>query len=543
MLTTRINFGLNIRKGLPPIHAQLRLERKTRVQLQRHLVTTRVDLLGNQISPPARKLRNGIIMSQPRRQKTLTVENMNPHVRTMEYAVRGPIVQRAVQLEHELREGAKKPYPDIIKCNIGDAHAMGQKPLTFLRQVIALCSYPKLLEDSSFPEDAKDRAKRILNGCGGHSIGSYSESTGVEVIRQDVTEYIKRRDGGIPSNPNNIMLSAGASEAIRAVVKLLVSGEGKGRAGIMIPIPQYPLYSATLSEFDAVQINYFLNEDADWSLGTEELQRSIDEARKHCNPRAICIINPGNPTGQVLSRQNIEEIIKFAHKERLFICADEVYQDNVYAKGAEFHSFKKVLTEMGDQYADQELASFHSTSKGFMGECGMRGGYCELVNVDPGIQAQLFKLVSAKLCPTVTGQAVMDVVVNPPQKGEPSYDLFMEEKSFVLSTLAEKAKLVADGFNSVEGVTCNTVMGAMYSFPQIHLPKKAIEAVRKQNLSPDAFYATHFLEEAGVCIVPGSGFGQREGTFHFRMTILPPVDKIKEVMDRFKKFHTKFMET
>ncbi|PIK46982.1 cytosolic alanine aminotransferase [Apostichopus japonicus] len=67
-------------------------------------------------------------------------------------------------------QGAKKPYPDIIKCNIGDAHAMGQKPLTFLRQVIALCSYPKLLEDSSFPEDAKDRAKRILNGCGGHSI-------------------------------------------------------------------------------------------------------------------------------------------------------------------------------------------------------------------------------------------------------------------------------------------------------------------------------------------------------------------------------------
>lgn len=536
----RVTLGINFSRSLPPFSNTTKCTARASLHQQqnRHIV---VAASASCTHPSSRKWRNGIIMAQPRRKKTLTVENMNPHVRTMEYAVRGPIVQRATELEHELSKGAQKPFPDIIKCNIGDAHAMGQRPLTFLRQVIALCTYPKLLDDPSFPEDAKNRARRILEGCGGHSIGSYSESVGVHVIREDVAEYIKRRDGGIPCDPNSIMLSAGASEAIRAVVKLLVCGEGKGRSGIMIPIPQYPLYSATLAEFDAVQVNYYLNESSDWSLDVQELQRSIDDARKHCNPRAICVINPGNPTGQVLSRENIEEIIKFAHKENLFICADEVYQDNVYAKGAKFHSFKKVLTEMGEEYADQELASFHSTSKGFMGECGMRGGYCELVNMDPGIKAQLFKLVSAKLCPTVTGQAVMDVVVNPPKDGEPSYEKFMEEKSFVLSTLAEKAKLVADGFNSVEGVTCNAVMGAMYSFPQIHLPKKAIEAAKKENMAPDAFYATHFLEEAGVCVVPGSGFGQVEGTFHFRMTILPPVDKIKDVMDRFKKFHTSFM--
>lgn len=69
-------------------------------------------------------------------------------------------------------------------------------------------------------------------------------------------------------------------------------------------------------------------------------------------------------TGQVLSRENIEEIIKFAHKENLFIFADEVYQDNVYAKGSKFHSFKKVLMEMGEPYSKVELASFMSCSKG-----------------------------------------------------------------------------------------------------------------------------------------------------------------------------------
>lgn len=90
------------------------------------------------------------------------------------------------------------------------------------------------------------------------------------------------------------------------------------------------------------------------------------------------VINPGNPTGQVLSRDNIEEIIKFAYKERLFIFADEVYQDNIYATGSKFYSFKKVLVEMGEPYSSLELASFMSCSKGYMGECGLRGGYAEV---------------------------------------------------------------------------------------------------------------------------------------------------------------------
>lgn len=88
------------------------------------------------------------------------------------------------------------------------------------------------------------------------------------------------------------------------MLKLLVSGEGKNRTGIMISIPQYPLYSAALAELSAVQINYYLNEEKCWSLDISELQRSLEAARKHCNPRALCIINPGNPTGTVLLLQH-----------------------------------------------------------------------------------------------------------------------------------------------------------------------------------------------------------------------------------------------
>ncbi|KTF79541.1 hypothetical protein cypCar_00032865 [Cyprinus carpio] len=106
------------------------------------------------------------------RERVLTMDTMNPNVKRVEYAVRGPIVQRAVQIERELKMGIKKPFTEVIRANIGDCHAMGQKPITFFRQVLALCSYPDLLEDGKFPEDAKSRARRILQACGGGSLGT-----------------------------------------------------------------------------------------------------------------------------------------------------------------------------------------------------------------------------------------------------------------------------------------------------------------------------------------------------------------------------------
>ncbi|XP_063811601.1 alanine aminotransferase 2-like, partial [Pseudophryne corroboree] len=102
--------------------------------------------------------------------RILTRESMNPRIKKVEYAVRGPIVTRAVELEKELEQGVKKPFTEVIKANIGDAHAMGQKPITFLRQVTAICLYPELLNDNKFPDDVKQKALRILQACGGNSI-------------------------------------------------------------------------------------------------------------------------------------------------------------------------------------------------------------------------------------------------------------------------------------------------------------------------------------------------------------------------------------
>ena len=101
------------------------------------------------------------------------------------------------------------------------------------------------------------------------------------------------------------------SDGIKSVMSLLLTpktGGANEKCGIMIPIPQYPFYSATIAEFGAHPIPYYLNEANGWSLDVEELERAIREARGHCLPRAICVINPGNPTGQVLTRANIEEV-------------------------------------------------------------------------------------------------------------------------------------------------------------------------------------------------------------------------------------------
>uniref|UniRef100_UPI00358EF1D1 alanine aminotransferase 2-like n=1 Tax=Myxine glutinosa TaxID=7769 RepID=UPI00358EF1D1 len=479
--------------------------------------------------------------AEAHRAKVLTLDTMNPRIKNIEYAVLGPIVHRAADIEKQLQRGVKWPFEEVIFANIGDGHAMGQQPITFLRQVVALCTFPELINQDVFPEDVKRRVRKILDACGGRSLGAYSTSQGNESIRIDVAKYIERRDGGIPSDPANIFLTAGANDGISLMLKLLISGSGSERTGVMIPIPQYPLYSALLADLAAVQVNYYLDEEKCWAMDVVELRRALLEARKHCSPKVLCVINPGNPTGQVQSRQCIEDVIRFAAEENLYLMADEVYQDNVYAEGCAFHSFKKVLFEMGPEFSNKvELSSYHSTSKGYVGECGFRGGYMELVNMDPEVKTQLVKLVSVRLCSPVPGQASMDIVVNPPQCGDPSYELFNQEKMTVLNNLALKAQLVEETFNTVPGIHCNPVQGAMYSFPRLDLPSRAVEAAKKCGQDPDMFYCMRLLEETGICVVPGSGFGQIEGTHHFRMTILPPVEKLKVLLQKLKDFHIKF---
>ncbi len=137
---------------------------------------------------------------------------------------------------------------------------------------------------------------------------------------------------------------------------------------------------------------------------------------------------------------------------------------------------------------------------------------------------------SISLCANSVGQVATYLLVRPPRPGDPSFATWERERREVLETLRKKAKMVEDGLNAVEGIHCNRVAGAMYAFPRISLPP---------GVTDDA-YCLALLEETGVCVVDGTGFGQEAGTWHFRTTILPPMDRIEQVVAKIAAFHDKF---
>jgi len=366
--------------------------------------------------------------------------------------------------------------------------------------------------------------------------GPYSHSQGVQIVRKEVAEFISQRDG-YKANANDIFLTNGASAGVDMMLRTCIRGP---QDGIMIPIPQYPLYSATIPMYNGTAIPYYLNEESLWNMTLDELNRSYNEASNTgVLPRGLVVINPGNPTGQSLDIDAMKEIVEFCVKKDVVLMADEVYQDNIYGE-IPFNSFRKVVFDQGAQ-DDIQMVSFHSISKGFLGECGKRGGYFELIGFDADTRALIYKIASIALCSNVTGQVMMGLSVNPPKEGSPSFDKYNQEKTEILESLKRRARKLVKCLNELEGVSCQPANGSMYAFPQITLPPKAIEAAKKQGKAPDMFYCLELLSETGICVVPGSGFGQREGTNHFRTTFLPKEEYIDEVNERMATFHKKFL--
>jgi len=462
--------------------------------------------------------------------KALTVDTMNANMKQTRYEVRGEIYHAA---QKRLKEGK-----EVIALNIGNPHSLGQKPLTFNRQVLSLLMAPFLLEDSAvrrnFPEDVILRAQLYLKEMKG-GLGAYSDSRGLPIIRQEVAAFLSSTSGQA-SDPDMIFLSNGASDVAKMLLNALIRNP---RDGILVPIPQYPLYSATIALYGGALVPYYLDETAGWGSDIPKLHASIKTARSSgITVRALVLINPGNPTGQCLSAEQLTQVMDVCREYNLMLMADEVYQENIYHSNKTFVSARRALGSS----TDVEIASFHSTSKGFTGECGLRGGYMELKNFQPEVVDELYKISSVSLCPNLVGQVATGLMVNPPKPGDASYELYGKEKSDRLLSLARRAKLLTDALNGLEGVSCQSVEGAMYAFPSITLPVKALERAAALGKYPDVLYCLELLEETGLSCVPGSGFQQLPGTFHFRTTILPPEESFPDIIRRFAGFHEKFMK-
>ncbi|KAH8927683.1 putative alanine aminotransferase [Atractiella rhizophila] len=474
-------------------------------------------------------------------QPSLTIRSLNPAVVKAEYAVRGEIPIRSEEIRNDLAEGrGNYKFEEVVTCNIGNPQQLGQKPITWIRQIASLVEYPELIDHplakEIYPEDALEKARSLLQEIG--NVGAYSHSKGVPAIRRRIAAFLERRDG-VPADPEDIFLTTGASTGVADMLRLLIASPSDG---VLIPIPQYPLYTASLALNSAHAIPYYLNEADDWSLDIASLSKTISQARSMgVTPKAMAVINPGNPTGSSLSEENIKEIIKFCFHENLVILADEVYQNNIYEPDTKpFCSFKRALSTMEAPYRNTvELVSFHSISKGQTGECGRRGGYFEIVNFDSEVKDQIYKVASISLCPPLSGQIGVDLMLNPPVEGGPSYKLWKEEVAGIHETLHDRSQKLLAAFRQLDGIECNPAEGAMYLFPTIKLPQKAVEKARQMGKPADALYCLRLLEETGICVVPGSGFGQADGTLHFRTTFLAP--GTEDYVRRFKEFHENFM--
>ena len=472
---------------------------------------------------------------------------VNKNIIEMQYAVRGAIPQRATELQKMGRQ--------TIACNIGNPQALGQKPISYYREVIGLLedpsrikierkikevykSHPDLFD--SFEENdilsdyVLNLAEDILSSIG-NKLGAYSESKGFEFIRKAIATFIDNRDNasetGIHADYENIFLTNGASEGAKSVIESIISNP---KDGIMIPIPQYPLYSATIKRCGGEQVNYYPDEETGWTINREILDTSFKEATNNgITIKAIVVINPGNPTGSILNIKSIEEILQFAEDNQLSIIADEVYQENLY--GEKFFSFAYVAGKR-----DIPIFSLHSISKGFIGECGHRGGYLEVKNAPIVKNSKIpltdlfLKQSSINLCANTIGQILTYLMVTPPEKNSNEYERFLKEKTIILTNLHEKALMLKEAFDQMEGVECFGKLGGMYLFPQINkLPK-----------GRNCFdYCMNLLEETGICTVNGAGFGQKKGTSHLRIAFLPPKELLKEVLPKWIKFHNRYVNS
>ena len=475
---------------------------------------------------------------------TLPSIKVNQKILEMEYAVRGPIPKRAAILKDEGKS--------IIFCNIGNPQALGQPPITYYRQVLSLVEEPSKIQrerrlkelfeetplseinDDDFISDyVLDLSEEILSKIG-TGMGAYTESKGIRFIRQAVANFIDKRDDiastdGMPANSENIFLTTGASAGAKSVIDLLIADPNDG---IMIPIPQYPLYSATIKKAGGIQVNYYPDEEQGWALNRNILEESYAQAKAEgVNIKGIVVINPGNPTGAILGKESIQEVISFAKDHSLIIIADEVYQENIYT--GEFISFAKMLGNL-----EVTLFSLHSISKGFYGECGHRGGYLEVRNppkvegTDLDFVDLLTKNASVSLCSNTAGQILIYLMVSPPEEGSQPYAQFDQEKQNTLRILHEKATIIREAFDQMNGVECFGITSAMYLFPRLgQLPEG----------TTDFDYCMALLEETGLCVVNGSGFGQKQGTHHLRIAFLPPKDLLDEVLPKWIDFHNNYI--
>ena len=223
-----------------------------------------------------------------------------------------------------------KAGKDVIFTNVGNPQALGQPPLSFNREVLSLLVAPFLSERpelrAAFAPDALERAARYRAMLPGGSVGAYTDSRGVPGIREEVARFIERRDGGAAGEggagrveAGDVFLTNGASAGVCRVFTVLLRSP---QDAVLVPVPQYPLYSASTALHNGTLVPYYLDEDNEWAFDVDALRTSCADARNRgMNVRGLVLINPGNPTGQCMDLDMQRRIVRFCVEQRIVLLA------------------------------------------------------------------------------------------------------------------------------------------------------------------------------------------------------------------------------
>jgi alanine-synthesizing transaminase len=337
------------------------------------------------------------------------------------------------------------------------------------------------------------------------NVSTYADSMGIAEARAAVARYATGKKGIPGVTADDVVMANGASEAITLAIAALVNPGDN----IMTPSPGYPLYSGQIPVYHGELNPYLLNESTGWQIDFDELERRVNSRTK-----AIVVINPNNPTGANYSRESIANIVKFARKYNLVIFADEIY-DKLLFDGQKHIS----IASMAE---DVPVITFGGLSKNYIMP-GWRVGWA--VFSDPsGVMADyreaVNKLLRARLCSPHPQQ----YMVAPALDGSDSH------LTEVMQKITARRDITYQMLNQIPGISCVKPQGAFYAFPKVQLPSGIT----------DEQYVLELLEETGVLVVYGSGFGQTPGTSHFRIVFLPDENILRQSYTLIAEFTDKF---
>ena len=362
--------------------------------------------------------------------------------------------------------------------------------------------------DFDTPQHIKEHLIRKINDTKG-KVARYADSMGIKEAREAVAKFLTERRS-VPAATDDIVLTTGGSEGITLAIAALVNpGEN-----LLVPCPGYPLYQSSLALFGGEPNYYLLDEEDDWQIDFKDLERKVNSKTK-----GIVIINPNNPTGGVYTKETLLKVLAFAKKHDLVILADEIY-DQILIDGTHY--------PLASLAADVPVLSFGGLSKNYLMP-GYRVGWLHFHDPDKRIQkvvAAVKQLLRARLsAPHLQQHAIIAAL----QGDHP----FLDE---VRAKLKERRNLSVERLSRVPGIRLVTPRGAFYAFPSVQLPKNVT----------DKEYVEQLLEEEGVVVVYGSGFGlpeqEKDGVRygHFRVVFLAETKVLAAAYEKIAKFTKRF---